>query len=138
MLPSYWVANYWENSFFPRLINIFQHENLSWNKRVAVTTDGAAAMIGKRKDAIALVKQRSPNCEFLHYIPHHEALACKKLKTNSSNETSELDKTAPINSRLNLVVRSPAPLGLGRNGCWPSRESQLPRALTFIFRYAAP
>ena len=36
---------------------------------------------------------------------------------------------APINSRLNVVVRSPAPFGLGRNGCWPSRGSQLPRAL---------
>ena len=42
-------------------------------------------------------------------------------------------RTAPINSRLNLVVRSPNPFGLGRNGCWPSRGSQLPRALPFIF-----
>ena len=37
--------------------------------------------------------------------------------------------TAPINSRLNVVVRSPTPFGLGRNGCLPSRKSQLPRAL---------
>ena len=40
---------------------------------------------------------------------------------------------APINSRLNVVVRSPTPFELGRNGCWPSRGSQLPRALPFIF-----
>ena len=32
-----------------------------------------------------------------------------------------------------MVVRSPVPFGLGRNGCWPSRESQLPPALPFIF-----
>ena len=32
-----------------------------------------------------------------------------------------------------MVVRSPTPFGLGRNGCWPSRRSQLPRALPFIF-----
>ena len=32
-----------------------------------------------------------------------------------------------------MVVRSPTPFGLGRNGCWPSRGSQLPRALPFIF-----
>ena len=32
-----------------------------------------------------------------------------------------------------MVVRSPAPFGLGRNGCWPSRGSQLPRALPYIF-----
>ena len=42
-------------------------------------------------------------------------------------------ETAPINSRLNVVVRSPAPFGLGRNGCWTSRGSQLPRALPYIF-----
>ena len=27
------------------------------------------------------------------------------------------------------MVRSPTPFGLGQNGCWPSRGSQLPRAL---------
>ena len=41
--------------------------------------------------------------------------------------------TAPINKRLNVVVRSPAPFGLDRNGCWPSQGSQLPQALPFIF-----
>ena len=44
----------------------------------------------------------------------------------------------PINSRLNVVVRSPAPFGLGPNGCWPSRGSQLPRALPFIFSLCCP
>ena len=29
--------------------------------------------------------------------------------------------------------RSPTPFGLGRNGCRPSRGSQLPRTLPFIF-----
>ena len=47
-------------------------------------------------------------------------------------------RTAPINNRLNVVVRSPAPFGLGRNGCWPSRGSQLPRALPFIFSLCCP
>ena len=47
-------------------------------------------------------------------------------------------KTAPINSRLNVVVRSPTPFGLGRNGCWPSRGFQLPRALLLIFLLCCP
>ena len=34
-----------------------------------------------------------------------------------------------INSHLNEVVPPPAPFGLGRNGCWPFRGSQLPREL---------
>ena len=46
--------------------------------------------------------------------------------------------TAPINSRLNVVVRSPTTFGLGRNGCWSSRGSQLPRALSFIFSLCCP
>ena len=32
-----------------------------------------------------------------------------------------------------MVVRSPTPFGLGQNGCWPSRGSQVPRALPYIF-----
>ena len=50
----------------------------------------------------------------------------------------EQNTAAPINSRLNVVVRSPTPFGLGRNGCWPSRGSQLPRALPYIFSLCCP
>ena len=46
--------------------------------------------------------------------------------------------TAPINSRLIVVVRSPTPFGLGRNGCWPYRGSQLLRALPYIFSLCCP
>ena len=37
-----------------------------------------------------------------------------------------------------MVVRSPTPFGLGRNGCWPSQGSQLPQALPFIFLLCCP
>ena len=50
------------------------------------------------------------------------------------NATHNQHKSAPINSRLNVVVRSPTPFVLGRNGCWPFRGSQLPWARPFIFR----
>ena len=36
------------------------------------------------------------------------------------------------------MVQSPTPFGLGRNGCWPSQGSQLPRALPFIFSPCFP
>ena len=36
------------------------------------------------------------------------------------------------------MVRSPTPFGLGRNGCWPSRGSQVPWALPFIFSLCCP
>ena len=59
----------------------------------------------------------------------HVATANTKLRDSNGQEI----KSAPIKGRLNVVVRSPAPFGLGRNGCWPSRGSQIPRALPFIF-----
>ena len=37
-----------------------------------------------------------------------------------------------------MVVRSPTPFGLGRNGCWTSRGSQLPQALPYIFSLCCP
>ena len=37
-----------------------------------------------------------------------------------------------------MVVWSPTSFGLGRNGCWSSRGSQLPRALPFIFSLCCP
>ena len=44
----------------------------------------------------------------------------------------------PINSRLNVMVRSPTPFWLGRNGCWTSQKPQLPLALPFIFSLCYP
>ena len=45
---------------------------------------------------------------------------------------------APINSRLNVLVRSRTPFGLGRNSSWTFQGSQLPRALPFIFSLCCP
>ena len=45
---------------------------------------------------------------------------------------------APMNSRLSVVVRSPAPFRLSQNGCWPSQRSQLTQALPSIFLLCCP
>ena len=60
------------------------------------------------------------------------------LSALPKDTTSELSHLAPINSRLNVVVRIPTPLGVGRNGCCPSRGSQLPQALPFNFLLCCP
>ena len=57
---------------------------------------------------------------------------------DGSGNQRDGSQTAPINSCIKVVVRSPTPFGLGRNGCWPSRGSQLPRALPFIFSLCCP
>ena len=45
----------------------------------------------KTQNATALIKPRSPNCNFFHCILHREALASKKLRANSSDKSSELE-----------------------------------------------
>ena len=59
-------------------------------------------------------------------------------KTKLCKENSDGQLSALMNSRLNMVVWYPTPFGLGRNGCWPSRGSQLPQTLPFIFLLCYP
>ena len=65
-------------------------------------------------------------------------MVSRPVKKVKKAESSTLTYAAPINSRLNVVVRSPTPFGLGQNGCWPSQGSQLPRALPYIFLLCCP
>ena len=44
----------------------------------------------------------------------------------------DMSPAAPINSRLNAVVRSPTPFRLGRNECWPSGGYQIPHTNHFF------
>ena len=46
--------------------------------------------------------------------------------------------SSQINSRLNVVVRSPTPFGSSRNGCYPSQGYQLHWALPFILSLCCP
>ena len=57
-----------------------------------------------------------------------------KLRSLPSHTTPSPDHpiSAPINSHFNVVVWSPTPFGLGRNGCWSFQGFQLPRTLPFI------
>ena len=74
-------------------------------------------------------------------VPQREQLASMSelpLPKGKGTEPSVQSTRAPINSRLNMVMRSPTPLGFGRNGCWPLRGSHLPRALPFILLLCSP
>ena len=59
--------------------------------------------------------------------------ALSKLPPTRRTPSTRIGLTAPINSRLNLVVWYPTPFELDRNDCWPSRGSHVLRALPFIF-----
>ena len=75
-----------------------------------------------------------PDLSFKKIFPLFPTLAA----TCNRNPDARSTGPAPINSRLNMVVRSPTPFGLGQNGCWSSRGSQLPRALPYIFSLCCP
>ena len=75
------------------------------------------------------------NMEFTVWGTAAKSLLHKiKVRQNNLLRTN----SAPINCHLNLVVWSPTLFGLGRNGCWTSLGSQLPRALPFIFLLCCP
>ena len=61
-------------------------------------------MIGKHKSASALIKQRSPDCNFFHCILHCKALVSRKLKTISSDKVSKLEKLmSDVTKILNAI-----------------------------------
>ena len=67
--------------------------------------------------------------------------ACRYYKLTFCQICASEDEAffaASINSRLNVVVRSPTLFGLGQNGCCTSCGSQLPQALPFIFLLCCP
>ena len=82
---------------------------------------------------------RKPASIFADYLKCRFAVSQPKaMRSTARDYLSELRRAVPINSRLNVVVQYPTPFGLGRNGCWPPRGSQLPRALPFIFSLCFP
>uniref|UniRef100_K7F938 Uncharacterized protein n=1 Tax=Pelodiscus sinensis TaxID=13735 RepID=K7F938_PELSI len=59
--------------------NFFEVHGLDWVNLVAVTTDGASAMLGSRSGFQMLVKQCTPMITGVHCFIHREALVSKTL-----------------------------------------------------------
>ena len=64
---------------FTKLDNKIKEEGLSWDECIGVCTDGAGAMLGKKRGLKARVLQVAPHVNFTHCIIHREALASKTL-----------------------------------------------------------
>ena len=113
------------------------YSNLEFVVRIWITASCCTSIPRKRKRKTATVGWSSVQLflihgEVVHFTPNSSALLHYNI---------EYITYAPINSRLNIVVRSSTPFGLSRKGYWSSRGSQLPRALPSrkaFFRRAAP
>ncbi|XP_042858681.1 zinc finger BED domain-containing protein 5-like [Penaeus japonicus] len=94
------------SDIFTKLDTKIREEGLSWDQCVGVCTDGAGAMLGKRKGLKARVLQVAPHINFTHCIIHREALASKALNPELSSvlqtaiKIVNYIKTRPINARL--------------------------------------
>ncbi|XP_066968245.1 zinc finger BED domain-containing protein 5-like [Macrobrachium rosenbergii] len=83
------------------------HElGLSWDRCVGICTDGAGAILGKKKGLKAKVHNVAPHIRFTHCVIHREALACKaivpELKTvfDTAVKIVNYIKSRPLNARL--------------------------------------
>lgn len=91
---------------FIKLDYKLKEEGLSWDECIGMCTDGAAAMVGKKKGLKARVLQVAPHVNFTHCIIHREALASKtldpELKSVLETATKIVNyiKSRPVNTRL--------------------------------------
>ncbi|XP_056101746.1 zinc finger BED domain-containing protein 5-like [Rhinichthys klamathensis goyatoka] len=91
---------------FTKVDNKLKEEGLSWGECIGVCTDGAGAMLGKKKGLKARVLQVAPHINFTHCIIHREALASKTLDPELKRvlETAikivNYIKARPLNIRL--------------------------------------
>ena len=92
---------------FTKLENFFNLEKLEWKHCVAVTTDGAAAMVGKHKGLISFIKQKNPDCQFLHCMLHREALVAKRMTSKDSEEHTLVKVFSDVVKIINEIRTKP-------------------------------
>lgn len=91
---------------FNKLDSKLKDAGLSWGECISVCTDGAGAMLGKKKGLKARVLQVAPHLNFTHCIIHREALACKTLNAefkhvlDTAVKIVNYIKSRPLNTRL--------------------------------------
>lgn len=92
---------------FKTLEEFFTVENLKWENCVAVTTDGAAAMVGRHKGLNAFIREKNPDCQFLHCMLHREALVAKKMTSKESEEGSLVEVFSDVVKIINEIRTKP-------------------------------
>ena len=92
---------------FNILDNFMTETKLNWENCVAVCTDGAAAMTGRKSGVVARIKRMNPQIVATHCMLHREALASKDMAPDLHSVLSTVVhdvvnyvKSRPLQSRL--------------------------------------
>lgn len=94
--------------FLKKIDDFFKAHELKWSNCIGICTDGAAAMTGKNKGLLALIKKinNASHILYTHCMIHREALAAKKLSPDLNKVLRDavmiinLIKSRALNSRL--------------------------------------
>ncbi|XP_043916349.1 protein FAM200A-like [Protopterus annectens] len=96
-----------------KVLDKFITENgLNWDNCIGITTDGAAAMTGKKSGLVQRVKHMAPKAVSYHCFIHREALAAKELSEDLHNVLASgvkmvnFIKASALNTRLFEVLCS--------------------------------
>ncbi|CAK6977529.1 SCAN domain-containing protein 3-like [Scomber scombrus] len=87
-------------------LSVLQGARLSWEKCVAVCTDGAAAMTGRKSGVTARIKSVNPRIMATHCMLHRQALASKDMEPdlhsvlNTAVTAVNFVKSRALQSRL--------------------------------------
>ena len=91
---------------FKDINEYFESHHLEWEKLQGFCTDGAPAMLGRKKGLQKLIRDKAPNCKWTHCIIHREQLASKGLGPELACVLTKVValvnfvKTSPLRARL--------------------------------------
>ncbi|XP_063766104.1 protein FAM200A-like [Eleginops maclovinus] len=90
---------------FKALDDFFTEHNISWQRCVALCSDGARAMSGSKTGLFAHVRRVAPGVIWTHCLIHREALASKDLSVELSGVFDVVVKTVNFIKRNALNTR---------------------------------
>ncbi|CAI5460812.1 unnamed protein product [Closterium sp. Yama58-4] len=92
-------------ALYDTIVKCLWSKDMSMDKLVAVSTDGASVMTGKKNGVVALLRKRCPWLVAVHCVAHREALAAKDA-AKSFKEFNVIDQMIRQTAELLVLMVS--------------------------------
>ncbi|CAI5476524.1 unnamed protein product [Closterium sp. Yama58-4] len=92
-------------ALYDTIVKCLWSKDMSMDKLVGVSTDGASVMTGKKNGVVALLRKRCPWLVAVHCVAHREALAAKDA-AKSFKEFNVIDKMIRQTAELLVLMIS--------------------------------